>query len=362
MTAPLDDPLRRVADMPPPVAQAATTRTAVPPGQPPAEKPPAEKQPSEQQAAGQQAGGQQAGGQQAGGQQAGGQQAEQQAAAGAGQPAAEQATAGQPAGAPSRAVGVDRPAGHASGTVLTDLLDQVFEHEPSVGDAVAEIFRRAGVVRRRRARRLVTVGSAVIVLITVLGYGLTTVLLPASPTQHPAAETVPGPARIDPVLAALNPVLRAVRVTAVPKEPSHGVGWRRYLALTRDGRPDGLIEVSVYARSRRLCFPVRGAGAACALPLRAAGNVDYARYGAEQDADRQVNEVIAQLGGRVIVVQATAERAAGGAPAGSPPLSAAAAAQAATDPMLAVAFTPGEACEGPGAGCPILAVPVPPTG
>jgi hypothetical protein len=311
MTAPLDDPLRRVADLPPPADQAAATRAVT---EAAASRAVAELEPA----------------------------------------LADEAT-------DELRLSDDMPAGQAVGVRLGAMLDHVLTHEPPVGDAVADIFRRADAVRRRRARTVVGVGSAAIVLITVLGYALTTVLLPAAPTQAPAAEIVAGPAVADPVLTVLKTVLAQARLTAVPREPARGKGWRQYLAMAPNGRPHGLVEVSVYAAPAGLCFPVLADKSACARPEIASATVEFVRYAFDRDVDWQVNEAIARRlpDGRVVVVQATGERGTGSAQAGRPPLTGQLAALVAADPRTAAGFGAGEVCNGPDPACPVLKVPVP---
>jgi hypothetical protein len=190
---------------------------------------------------------------------------------------------------------------------------------------------------------------------------VTTVLLPASPTQSPAAEAVPRAPGPDPVLALLTPVLAAARLTAKPREPSRGDGWRQYLVLAPGGHSRGLLEISVYAAPGALCLPVLADKSACARPEHAAGGVEYARYAFDRDIDWQVNEAIARHGpdARVVVVQATGERGTGSAQAGRPSLSGLMAATVATDPRMAAAFGAREVCAGPVPACPVLKVPVP---
>jgi hypothetical protein len=147
----------------------------------------------------------------------------------------------------------------------------------------------------------------------------------------------------------------------VPREPSHGAGWRQYLVLAPSGHSHGLIEISVYAAPGRLCFPVLADRSACARPERTAAGVEYARYAFDRDIDWQVNEAIARRGpdGRVVVVQATGERGTGSAQAGRPSLTGQLAANVAADPRMAAAFGVREVCTGPAPACPVLKVAVP---
>jgi hypothetical protein len=255
-------------------------------------------------------------------------------------------------------------AGQAIGARLGRMLEHVFEHdghEPPVGDAIEDVFRRAEAVRRRRARTVVAAGSITVVLVAILGYAAATVLLPATPTQSPAAETVERATPPDPVLAVLAPMLAPSRLTAAPREPSRGDGWRQYQVFNASGHTHGLVEVSAYAAPGSLCFPLLADKTACARPDRS-GTVEYARYAFDKDVNWQVNEAIARRlpDGRVIVVQASGERGTGSAQGGRPPLSGLLVARLAADPRMAAAFAAGEACNGPDPACPILKVPVPP--
>jgi hypothetical protein len=316
VTRPLDDPLRRVADLPPAAEDRAAADRAMATG--PArdtEHPHAHDQDPDE------------------------------------VPAADEDQAADP----------DIEAGQSVGARLGTMLEHVFGHEPPVGDAIDDIFRRAEAVRRRRAKTVVVAGSLAVLLIAILGYAATAVLLPAAPTQSPAAETVVVGAPADPVLAVLAPMLAPSRLTAGPREPSRGEGWRQYLVRTASGRPHGLVEVSAYAAPDGLCFPVLADRTACARPERAADTVEYVRYAIDRDVNWQVIEVIARRGsdGRVIVVQASGERGTGSAQGGRPPVSALLAARLAADPRLAAAFDAEKACNGPDPACPVLKVPVP---
>jgi hypothetical protein len=209
-------------------------------------------------------------------------------------------------------------------------------------------------------RAALTAAAGAVVLVATLGYALTTVLLPTTPTRSAAAERLATPAPADPVAAILTPVLKASGLRIVAREPARGAGWRRYLVLASNGRPHGLVEVSAYAAPDGLCFPVPADPDACARPERAA-TVEYVRYADDRDVDWQVNETIARRlsNGRVVVVQATGERGTGSAQRGRPPLTALLTAKVAADPRMAGAFGASERCHGPDPACPILKVPVP---
>jgi hypothetical protein len=250
------------------------------------------------------------------------------------------------------------------GARLGELLEPVFAGEPPLGDAVNEIFRQAEKRRRRRSRAVLTAGAVVVVLVFALGYGLTHVLLPATPNRPAATAPVPGDVPPpDPMMAIFAPVLSPSHLRMVPREPGRGDGWRQYLVLTASGRPHGLIEISAYTAPGGLCFPVLADKRVCARPERASNALEYVRYLFDRDVDWQVNEVITRRlpDGRTIVVQATGERGTGTAAGGRPPMSALLTAKTATDPRLAAAFGARESCNGPDADCPVLKVPVPVT-
>ena len=241
---------------------------------------------------------------------------------------------------------------------MTDVLaEAVPDSEPPVGDAVDDIFRRAGAVRRRRIGALLAAGALAVVGIVAAAFALTSLLLPNAPRPAPAVRTAPPG---DPVLDLIRPVLRTSGLVVIAREPARGPGWRRYRVLTSNGRSRGIVEISAYAAPDGLCFPVRGHPGVCARPELAAGAM-YARYSADRDVDWQVNEVIARFAdGRVIVVQATGERGTGTATGGRPPLSALVAARIATDPRVAAGFAErNDRCP---AACPVLMVPVRPAG
>jgi hypothetical protein len=321
MSVPPDDPLRRVADFPPPADQTAAVRALVEAGKPVDRA---------------------------------GTELKIESEADAGSWALLWAGPDAEALRPYPHTGV--PAGQAIGARFGAMLGHVFTDEPPVADAVNEVFRRVAAARRRRARLVLAAGSAAVVIVALLGYAMTTVLLPASPTQSPAAETVQRPPAADPLLALLTPMLAASGLTVVPHQPSRGNGWRQYLVRERGGRPRGLLEISVYAAPGPLCLPVLADKSACARPERAAGGVQYARYAFDRNIDWQVNEAMAHRGPRMVVVQATGERGSGNAQAGRPSLAGMMAAAVAVDPRTAAAFGAHEVCT---AACPVLKVPVP---
>jgi hypothetical protein len=249
---------------------------------------------------------------------------------------------------------------------LADLLEQVLEGEPELGDEVDAVFRRADGLRRRRTRRLLAAGAATAAAIALAGYLLTAALLPAAPAKAPAVaapSVVPLPSAIaDPVLAVIAPEIDGLGMRILPRPPERGAGWRQYSVLDPAGRPRGTIEVAVYAVPDGLCFPVPAADGVCARPERTAGDVEYVRYDDDHDMDWQVRQTIARRapGGRTVVVMATGERGTDDADGGRPPLTGAQVQRLATDARLAAAFGPAENCGGPAAGaCPVFRVPVP---
>jgi hypothetical protein len=239
------------------------------------------------------------------------------------------------------------------------LFEQVLQHEPAVEDGPAAVYRRVDRMRRRRVRTLLATGVGLVLAIGAIGYGVTTVLLPRAATLTVADTTPAVPS--EPVLAVLAPVLAEKGYRIVPRAPLGGTGWRQYLVVAGDGKPQGLVEISAYATPSGLCFPVLADAKACARPQLAPGYVDYVRYSADKDVDWQVTEVIARrrADGRTIAVLATGERGTGSATAGRPPLTGLEAVRVAVDPRTARAFAPQERCATPDAACPALKVPVP---
>ena len=257
-------------------------------------------------------------------------------------------------------------AGDAGGEVDAGrggLLAGVLVGEPPVGDGVAAVYRRAEKMRRRRVRKIVAAGMVSAAVVAGFGYALATAAIPTPYQMRRQATPVVGPAPVvDPLLVALQPVLRDNGLKAVPREPGAGPGWRQYaVAHATTGRPRGLVEVAVYAAPDGLCFPLRNDREACARPMGDGGDMEYARYSDDGDVDWQVHEAIARRlsDGRVIAVMATGERGTGKRADGRPPLSAAQVAGVAVDVRVMSAFDPDEDCTGPDAACPVLKVPVP---
>lgn len=250
---------------------------------------------------------------------------------------------------------------------MTAVLERACAGEPPVGDAVGDIVRRATRMRRRRAGSVLLAGATVVVLVVLLGYALTTVLLPGRKPPSTAAVAMAQPrpsAVLDPVLAVLSRPVDAKDHRIVPRVPFSGSGWRQYAVLGADGRPRGLVEVSVYDAPAGLCLPVEAEPTSCAKPDTTDSGFEYGRYDDTEDVDWQVRQVIARrvVDGRTVAVQATGERGTGDRDAGKPPLTGREAADAATDPRLLDAFGLGERCNLPAPDCPILTFAVRPSG
>jgi hypothetical protein len=250
--------------------------------------------------------------------------------------------------------------------VLTEVLQRACQGEPPPGDAVADIAVRAERLRRGRARGVIIAGLVAVVIVILLGYALTTVLLPGHKPRSTAAVAVPQPrpsSVLDPVLTVLAEPIDAKNYRIVPRQPASGAGWRQYAVLSAEGQPRGLVEVAVYDAPAGLCLPVLADPTECALPDRTRAGIEYARYAETGDPDWQVHQVIARrvVDGRTIAVMATGERGAG-AEAGEPPLTTVEAARAATDRRMPDAFGLGERCNVPAPACPIMRVQVRPIG
>lgn len=252
---------------------------------------------------------------------------------------------------------------------LSDLLQHVLAGEPALGDEVDAVFRQAELIRRRRTRLLLTAGAVIAGAIILVGYLLTTTLLPArgaTPAATPSHSPAPMPSAMsDPVLRVIAPIIDGQGMRIVPRPPERGLGWRQYSVLGHDGRLRGVVEVAVYAVPGRLCFPVPGEESDCATAERAADGVEFVRYDDTDDPDWQVNETIARrtADGRTVAVMAAGERGTGDAAAGRPALTGAQVRQIATDIRLISAFGPHEQCNGPAEGaCPVFEVPVPTSG
>lgn len=250
---------------------------------------------------------------------------------------------------------------------MTAVLERACTGEPEVGNAVDEIFRQADRLRRRRARSVILAGLVAVALVIILGYALTTVLLPGNKPRSTAAVAVAQPrpsAVLDPVLAVLAEPIDAQDRRIVPRPPFSGSGWRQYAVLDANGEPRGLIELAVFDAPAGLCLPVLSDPTACAQPDRTDSGFEYARYDRDDDVDWQVNQVIARrvVDGRTIAVQATGERGTGDRERGKPPLTTREAADAATNPRLLDGFGLGERCNQPAPACPVLEVPVRPAG
>ncbi|GGQ79209.1 hypothetical protein [Couchioplanes azureus] len=250
---------------------------------------------------------------------------------------------------------------------MTAVLERACAGEPPLGDAVEDIFQRADRLRRRRARSVILAGLVAVVIVVLLGYALTTVLLPGPKPPSAAAVPVAQPrpsAELDPVLKVLAPPIDAKNYQIVPRPPASGSGWRQYAVMDSDGQPHGMIEVAVFDAPAGICLPVLADETACARPDRTRAGIEYARYADTADEDWQVRQVIARraVDGRTVVVQATGERGTGDGERGEPPLTTRELADAATDPRLPDAFGLGERCNAPALDCPIFKIPVRPSG
>jgi hypothetical protein len=241
---------------------------------------------------------------------------------------------------------------------LRELLEHVLEGEPSIGDEVDAVFRRADRLRRRRTQGLLAAGLGGAAMVVAVGYVLTTMLIPATPELRPApaplpastpATVKPGPSvAADPVLDVIAPLVLSRSLRIVPNSAERGDGWRRYAVADGD-QPRGTVQVAVYDKPGEYCFPVRADREACARAERADG-LEFVRYDDESDQDRQVHQTIARRlsDGRTIAVMAAGERDAGAAK-GRPALSGAQVEKVATDERVFGAFAGGSAC---GKGCP----------
>jgi hypothetical protein len=266
--------------------------------------------------------------------------------------------------------GAHESGGGAVTAPLAELLGHVLEGEPALADEVDAVFRRADALRRRRTRLLLIAGATIATTIVLAGYLLTTTLMPArgAPKAQPASaattpSAVPVPSAIaDPVLALIAPMIDGDHLRIVPRPPARGFGWRQYSVLTASDQARGTVQVATFARPEDLCFPRRNGKDGCARPDKAAGGVDFLRYGDGTDPDWQVNETIARrtADGRTVAVMATGERQATDPADATPPLTGAEAERLATDPRLLTAFGAKEGCDGPAANaCPVFKVPVP---
>jgi hypothetical protein len=251
---------------------------------------------------------------------------------------------------------------------LSDLLQQVLQGEPELGDEVDAVFRRADRLRRLRTRALLGAGAAAVAVIAAAGYLLAVTLLPgitpivaASAPPAAAPSAVPPSSTADPVRSVLLPPIDGKDLTIADGAEERGGGWRSYPVRDSDGRSRGTVAVAVYHVAADLCFPVRDAPDDCAHTEWAPRGIEFVRYDDEKDADRQVHETIARRisDGRTLAVMATGERGAGGS-RGKPALSGKQIEKVATDPRLFDAFDATEHCPVPsGAACPVFRVPVP---
>lgn len=242
-------------------------------------------------------------------------------------------------------------------TGLTDLLERALDGEPPAPD-VARVYDRVELLRRRRIRSVLAAAAGAVVVLAAAGWGVAVAMTPGTPARTapsvtPAAAGAPDP--VPGIIAGLTGGGRQVRATAAAR----GDGWRQYVVRDAEGgRPEGLLEISVYDRADGLCFPVLADPKSCARPQRR-GLTDYVRYVFDGDVDRQTTQVIARRfqDGRTVAVQATGVRGTGDADRGRPPLTNGQVTDLAADPDLPGMFGDAETCDSRPV-CPVLRVPV----
>ncbi|MEU8817904.1 hypothetical protein [Actinoplanes sp. NPDC048796] len=242
---------------------------------------------------------------------------------------------------------------------LRELLEHVLEGEPSVGDEVDAVFRRADRLRRRRTQLLLGSGLLGAVAIVAAGYLLTTTLLPGAPSAVAPVVSVPATVRPAPAVSEASDGVREMVEPLIVgrglgiKSVERGDGWRRYHVVEGD-EPRGAIDVAVYHEPDGYCFPVKADKKACAR-VDKAGDLEFVRYDDVSDEDWQVRQTIARrpADGRTIAVMATGKRDVGAA-RGKPGLTGAQVEQVATDDRVFDAFG-AETCR---KGCPSFRTPV----
>ena len=130
----------------------------------------------------------------------------------------------------------------------------------------------------------------------LLGYALTTALLPGQPRPRSPQPAVPAPApAVDPVLAVLAPPSTRRATGSCRACRPRGAGWRQYAVL--DARRASRAAWSRWPSTTRrhgLCFPVLAEPDACALPDRTRARHRIRPLRRDRDVDWQVHQAIAR--------------------------------------------------------------------
>jgi hypothetical protein len=237
---------------------------------------------------------------------------------------------------------------------MTTMLEQACANEPPVGNAVNDIFRRAEHLHRKRVTTVLVAALCAVAVLILLGYALTTYLLPTTAKPHPptaaiAAVTQPRPtADLDPALSLLSRPIDAKNLSITPE--AAGPGWRAYAVK---GPQNNHIRLAIYNAPTAVCLPVKADPLACATPDTTPTGMQYARYATEHS-----HEVIARrvVDGRTLALQVTSLT-------GTPLLTLRELATLATNPRLLDAFGLGESCNPPTpppTPCPTFPAPVRP--
>ncbi len=184
---------------------------------------------------------------------------------------------------------------------LRELLEDVLDGEPPLGNEVDAVFQQAAALARRRIRVILASGTTAAVVLAVGGYLMAGSLAPntdaALPPPPPTLAAIPDrSARLtstsgvtasttgtasatggsnaaadsvdpsssasntpgaggDPVLAVIAPLLDDTGMRIVPRPPERGAGWRQYSVFDADGEPRGTVVTAVYSIPDSLCFP-----------------------------------------------------------------------------------------------------------